>query len=206
MPQKCAGLGSELATSASKMVREGIKRAIAGLAVGLFIGALLLERGFGVGKNIAVSEEDCCLVGGQSKESGCIEGGSASHFHHASGAEFDALLTDVGHKVSVLRRQRELTQEQLAQRAGCSTNTVIAVENGKRNVTVRSLAMISAAVGVHFADLFSASQAIDDQASNVLAKLSNEIQAAKIVIERMQAIIVTVESVSTSSPLLKPGG
>lgn len=107
-----------------------------------------------------------------------------------SGEELDALLNEVGQKVTLRRRECEMTQEQLAKRAGCSTNTVIAVENGKRNVTVRSLAMISAGLGVHFAELFPTSRVVVPQEiTGVLAKCSDELQAARSAIDRMQAAI-----------------
>ncbi|WP_408863368.1 helix-turn-helix transcriptional regulator [Acidiphilium acidophilum] len=104
-----------------------------------------------------------------------------------SGEDLDALLNEVGKKVTVRRRECEMTQEQLAKRAGCSTNTVIAVENGKRNVTVRSLAMISAGLGVHFAELFPMSRVVSPQEiTGVLARCSDELQAARSAIDRIQ--------------------
>ncbi len=107
-----------------------------------------------------------------------------------SGEELDALLNEVGQKVTLRRRECEMTQEQLAKRAGCSTNTVIAVENGKRNVTVRSLAMISAGLGVHFAELFPISRVVAPQEiTGVLARCSDELQAARCAIDRLQEAI-----------------
>jgi transcriptional regulator with XRE-family HTH domain len=129
-------------------------------------------------------------VESRTKPNSCVPLAPASSMLKASGEELDALLNEVGQKVTVRRRQCEMTQEQLAKRAGCSTNTVIAVENGKRNVTVRSLTMISAGLGVRFAELFPISQVIAPQEiTGVLARCSDELQAARSAIERMQGTI-----------------
>jgi len=133
-------------------------------------------------------------VGGQAGD-GAVARVETYVLRAASGDELDVLLSEVGQKISTLRRQRDLTQEQLAQRAGCSTNTVIAVENGKRNVTLRSLALISAAAGVRLAEIFpSIAVSSHKKTSAALAELSEEIQVVKGVVERMQRIVVDCET------------
>jgi transcriptional regulator with XRE-family HTH domain len=114
------------------------------------------------------------------------------------GEELDALLLGVGQRIAVRRRRHNLTQEQLAQRAGCSPNTVIAVESGKRNVTVRNLALLSSALSVPFAELFVENSEHGNRASSgALAKLSVKLQAAKSIIETMQSMIAECESPSS---------
>ena len=126
------------------------------------------------------------------------EGKETSESVAAWGEELDTLLLGVGQRIVVRRRQHNLTQEQLAQRAGCSPNTVIAVESGKRNVTVRNLALLSSALGVPFAELFVENSEHGNRASSgALAKLSVELQAAKSIIETMQSMIAECESPSS---------
>ena len=127
-------------------------------------------------------------MGGQTKDNRCAERGQSDHARTPSGEELDALLVELGHRVATLRRQYGLTQEQLAQRAGCSTNTVIALESGKRNVTVRNLAMISAAFQISLGDLFPKGLTADAQADTISA-LSGEIATAQGVLEKMHDLI-----------------
>ena len=132
-----------------------------------------------------------------SAEDGPIVRVEAQVSSSASDEELDALLIEVGQKISSLRRHRDLTQQQLARKAGCSTNTVIAVENGKRNVTVRNLAMISAAVGVQLGDLLPQTTTSSQQdKSTALAKLSEEVGIANGAIERIRGIIADLGTTS----------
>jgi transcriptional regulator with XRE-family HTH domain len=127
-------------------------------------------------------------VGDQTKDDPCGEFRRSEQAPTPSAKDLDALLVEVGHKVATLRRQCELTQEQLAQRAGCSTNTVIALESGKRNVTVRNLAMISAAFQIPVGDLFPKEAEANAQADTISA-LSGEIATAQGVLEKVQGLI-----------------
>ena len=127
-------------------------------------------------------------MGSQTKEVECVERMQAPNASNPSGQDLDALLSEIGQEIAARRRQCDWTQEQLAQRAGCSTNTIIAVEKGKRNVTVRSLAMISAAFGVRLTDLFPSAkeEAVPD---TIVTALSAELCAVRAAIDTMQSII-----------------
>lgn len=60
-----------------------------------------------------------------------------------------------------LRKLRDLTQEQLAERCGLHRTYVGSVERGERNVTLSSLEAFSKALGVSVADLLTP-RAYDD--------------------------------------------
>jgi transcriptional regulator with XRE-family HTH domain len=55
----------------------------------------------------------------------------------------ERVLDDVGRRVAELRKQREWTQEQLAERMGFSVQHLKQVEAGKYNLTLRSLALFA---------------------------------------------------------------
>jgi transcriptional regulator with XRE-family HTH domain len=57
-------------------------------------------------------------------------------------------------KVRALRLKKGMTTRALAREAGISTETVNAVEHGKRQVQVRTLQKIATALGVEVKDLF----------------------------------------------------
>lgn len=67
-----------------------------------------------------------------------------------------SLLRDVGRRVAELRAARGWTQEVFAERAEVSVGYVRQVETGRENLTLTSLAKISALLDVDAAELFSA--------------------------------------------------
>lgn len=70
-----------------------------------------------------------------------------------SKTEYENLLAYIGERVSATRRQHKWTQQELAARAGCALATVFLVEAGRRNVTIKNLAMLSTALGLNIRDL-----------------------------------------------------
>jgi len=65
-----------------------------------------------------------------------------------------AALQSIGERVAKLRRERGLTQEQLAERAGVSRNHIADIELGMRNTGVWSFVLLSRAFGVTLSELF----------------------------------------------------
>jgi transcriptional regulator with XRE-family HTH domain len=68
------------------------------------------------------------------------------------------LLGDVGRKISELRRERAMTQAQLAKVLGLVERHLQQIEAGDLNLTVRSLDRIAHAFDVTVADLFEPPQ------------------------------------------------
>ena len=59
----------------------------------------------------------------------------------------------LGNRVKKIRNQKDLTQEELAVKAGLSQTTVGLLEVGKRRVSLRTLQKIASALGVKTKDL-----------------------------------------------------
>lgn len=61
----------------------------------------------------------------------------------------------MGEKIKMLRKEREMTQDKLAELSGLSRQTVNAIESGKaENVTTGTLEAIAKALGVSVRDFF----------------------------------------------------
>jgi transcriptional regulator with XRE-family HTH domain len=66
----------------------------------------------------------------------------------------DPLLLHVAEKVVAARQKLGLTQDQLAEKAGCAPLTVSHIESGRRNPTLKSLSLVATALGLDIRDLF----------------------------------------------------
>lgn len=58
-----------------------------------------------------------------------------------------------GENIRRIRRNQELSQEKLAELAGLDPKTIIQIERGKRNPTLRSLQKIAAALKVDLKEI-----------------------------------------------------
>lgn len=63
-------------------------------------------------------------------------------------------LKSFGTHIRQIRLEKKLTQEQLADQAGVSENTIVTLESGKLNTTVATCFDIAKALGVEPKDLF----------------------------------------------------
>jgi transcriptional regulator with XRE-family HTH domain len=70
-----------------------------------------------------------------------------------AGLDADLVVRDVGRRVSELRREHGLTQEQFAARAELSWKYLQQVEAGRENLTLRSLVRLANLLGVTLAEL-----------------------------------------------------
>ena len=66
----------------------------------------------------------------------------------------DRLLASFGSRVRTLRLAAEISQEELAMRAGLDRTYVGGVERGERNLTLVNINRLADALGVHPRDLF----------------------------------------------------
>lgn len=64
------------------------------------------------------------------------------------------LINRLGDRIRLLRKDQQLSQEQLGELAGLHTNYIGQVERGEKNVTVESLEKIASGLGVSMEDLF----------------------------------------------------
>ena len=60
----------------------------------------------------------------------------------------------ISRKIKNLRKQRDLTQEELAEIVGVSVNYIGYIEQNKRTPSIKTADKIARALGVKFADLF----------------------------------------------------
>lgn len=63
-------------------------------------------------------------------------------------------LREFGRNLRRLRRERQMTQEELAETAGVSSRYVALIEAGARNPTLTVLLELARALGAHPGDLF----------------------------------------------------
>ena len=61
----------------------------------------------------------------------------------------------VGRRVRDLRRERQLSQEQLAERADLHRNYIGSIERGERNIGLTATAHIARALGLSLAEFFA---------------------------------------------------
>lgn len=73
--------------------------------------------------------------------------------HKVKSRNLKKLKTFGGH-IRYLRTQKGLTQEQLADFAGVSENTIVTLEAGRLNTSVATCFDISKALGIHTRELF----------------------------------------------------
>jgi transcriptional regulator with XRE-family HTH domain len=61
----------------------------------------------------------------------------------------------IGRRVRELRRQLEISQEELAERADLHRNYVGSVERGERDIGITAISHLASALGVSLADFFA---------------------------------------------------
>lgn len=63
-------------------------------------------------------------------------------------------LKKLGHKIKKVRKTKELTQEELAERSNLTLSYVSKIETGRRNPTILTLIKISEGLGIEIDDFF----------------------------------------------------
>ena len=114
------------------------------------------------------------------------------------GSSSDALLVYVGQRVLAARQRLGLTQEQLAEKARCGPATVFLVENARRNVTIRSLSVLAAALGMEVAELFPRpnTDAANARASDISRAMVEEVERAQEALRKIGRLVRQVDEVS----------
>ena len=99
----------------------------------------------------------------------------------------DPLLKFVANQVVSARQKLGITQDQLAEKAGCAPLTVTNIESGRRNVTLKSLSLLAIALEIDLRDLFPPAKLISRRG------LSDDI--AKLILESLSRITSAVADV-----------
>jgi transcriptional regulator with XRE-family HTH domain len=104
-------------------------------------------------------------------------------------------LAHVGQQVLAARQRLGLTQEQLAEKAGCAAATVFLVENARRNATIRSLSILAGALGIEVADLFPRSRAASStpRSRGSAAAIADEVSRAREALGRIERLVQEVD-------------
>jgi XRE family transcriptional regulator, regulator of sulfur utilization len=118
----------------------------------------------------------------------------------------DTLLVYVGQQVLAARQRLGLTQEQLAEKAGCAPATVFLLENARRNATIRSLSVLATALGVEVAELFPRSNATkpNARATAISKAMSEELERAQDALRRIEHLVHHVDEATEGQPFLAP--
>ena len=87
----------------------------------------------------------------------------------------DPLLKFVANQVVSARHKLGITQDQLAEKAGCAPLTVTNIESGRRNVTLKSLSLLAIALEIDLRDLFPpANSVLEGTVSDDFAKVISD--------------------------------
>ncbi|MGI4799311.1 MAG: helix-turn-helix transcriptional regulator [Janthinobacterium lividum] len=87
----------------------------------------------------------------------------------------DPLLKYVANQIVSARQRLGITQDQLAEKAGCAPLTVTNIESGRRNVTLKSLSLLATALEIDLRDLFPPARLVSRRRSSEdFAKLISE--------------------------------
>jgi transcriptional regulator with XRE-family HTH domain len=95
------------------------------------------------------------------------------------------MLRRLGARVKLLRRERRLTQEELAERAGLTSKFVGEVERAESNPSAASLARMAGALAVSMGDLFEADPDIVPVPVSTVLDLHEKFHALGTVISGM---------------------
>ena len=105
--------------------------------------------------------------------------------------DLDPLLAHIAERIITGRQRLGMTQEQLAEKAGCAPLTVTHVEGARRNVTLKSLSLLSGALGIDICELFPRPGPSSGQfLTGVIAKsISIELARIASAMTEIQAIV-----------------
>ncbi|MDU6055884.1 MAG: helix-turn-helix transcriptional regulator, partial [Acinetobacter junii] len=81
----------------------------------------------------------------------------------------DAVLQYVGQNIRFYRNQHQLSQQELAERAGVSRRTIASLETGMVNISLTKLDAIANALDVNFKQLVTAPELVDSAIVKTLA-------------------------------------
>lgn len=97
------------------------------------------------------------------------------------------LVNRLGERIRLLRRERNLSQEQLGELAGLHTNYIGQVERGEKNVTIESLEKITAGLHISMEELFRYIDPMkrEDELAQIHRLLSSRPNQDKVMVLKM---------------------
>ncbi|GAB01145.1 MULTISPECIES: helix-turn-helix domain-containing protein [Acinetobacter] len=95
-------------------------------------------------------------------------------------SQSEAILQYVGENIRFFRDQSQLSQQELADRAGLSRRTIAALEAGQVNISLAKLDAIANALGVDFKRLVSAPEFADSAVVNTIAWQGEQLESQAV--------------------------
>lgn len=95
-----------------------------------------------------------------------------------------AVLVSLGRRVRELRKRREMTQQQLAERAGMNTKFLGELENGHRDLRVMTISRLAKSLGVELADIFHFNE-VDETVAELERRLQGRDEAVRVHVLRL---------------------
>ncbi|HZG16183.1 MAG TPA: helix-turn-helix transcriptional regulator [Candidatus Bathyarchaeia archaeon] len=98
----------------------------------------------------------------------------------------------IGAKIRQIRKEKGITQEQLAEKANTTNSYIAGVERGTRNVTIGSLEKIADALGVNVFEFFEYGQFAQTQEQEYVYKI-NEMLLTRDASDQRKAFAILKE-------------
>jgi transcriptional regulator with XRE-family HTH domain len=86
----------------------------------------------------------------------------------------------IGERLRNLRKERGLSQEELAHLASLHSTYIGQLERGEKNATLESLEKVTEALGISLGELFRFVQTTTDEHSFTLSKIINRLQVRSL--------------------------
>lgn len=103
-------------------------------------------------------------------------------------------LIDIGNKLYAIRKQKGLTQAQVAEAAGLSDRTYADIERGSVNMRIESVLKICEALGITPNDIFVEIQEAEEKNASVLERLDSiPPQKREIAIKLLEVYLDSLE-------------
>ena len=116
----------------------------------------------------------------------------------------EPLLVEVGLNVLNARRRAGLHQHELAEKAGITHSSVFMTENGKQNITIKSLGAIADALGIRLRDLIPGEDVPVAVAPDALLQVTDTLVGAlgraTLLMQQAESIAKTLGAISAGEP------
>lgn len=107
----------------------------------------------------------------------------------------DSLISSIGIQIRLLRKSKDLSQEELAFKAGVHPTYIGQVERGEKNLTISSLHQITNALEISLDDFFSVLEPKHDSKENLPFQLIIELLQDLNINEQKQLYEILIQIV-----------
>jgi transcriptional regulator with XRE-family HTH domain len=101
-------------------------------------------------------------------------------------------LKQIGTTIKILRKYKNLSQEQLGELANFHYSYIGRIERGQKNLSIKSLEKIASALGLSIYQLFAYADQIEDEEADIIEILSmlkqlkkGDIKKAKVILQEV---------------------